>query len=124
MNNISWSNTLPMVIVVIVIMLIYNVLRRFIFDKLRVVKWSKWVVLAIAILLGLLNGYIGNKFNPTSLPYYVCLGVFIISIFTFFDLMGWGRKSYAPKANKKDDIVIRPKAKPNRVKNRNKDNNN
>lgn len=119
MSGFSWSIMLPVVILVVIIMGIYNVLKMFVFDKVRAVKWAKWVVLAIAILLGALNGYLGNKFGQTSWEYYVCMGVFVIALFTFFDLVGFNRRPASSKGSKKDDVVIRPKAKPNRVKNKN-----
>lgn len=119
MSGFSWSIMLPVIILVVIILGIYNVLKLFVFDKIRAVKWAKWVVLVITILLAALNGYLGNKFGQTSWQYYVCMGVFVIALFTFFDLIGFSRRRASSKYSKKDDVVIRPKAKPNRVKNKN-----
>ena len=121
MKGFSWNTMIPVIILIVILLAAYNMLKVFVFDKLRTVKWAKWVVLVITILLGALNGYAGNKFGETSWQYYICMGLFVIALFTFFDLLGFGRRSSSSKYNKKDDVVIRPKAKPNRVKNKDKD---
>lgn len=118
----DWKRMIPSIILIIILLGAYNLLKVFVFDKIRPIKWIKWVVLVLAVLLGALNGYAANTFGELSWQYYVCMGLFFMALFAFFDLLGFGRKSKYSKGNKKDnDVVIRPKAKPNRVKNKNKD---
>lgn len=118
----DWKTLIPTIILIIILLGAYNLLKMFVFDKIRPIKWIKWIALVIAVLLGGLNGYVSTKFGELSWQYYVCMGLFVIALFAFFDLLGFGKKSKYSKSTKKDDgVVIRPKAKPNRVKNRNKD---
>lgn len=112
----DWKTILPSIILIVVLLGVYNLLKIYVFDKMRTIKWVKWIVLALAVLLGLLNTYVLAKFGESSWQYYLCIGLFVISIFAFFDFLGFGRKSQYSKNNKRDDIVIKPKAKPNRVK--------
>ncbi|AGK98048.1 amino acid permease [Clostridium pasteurianum] len=122
MKGFSWNTMIPVIILIVILLAAYNMLKVFVFDKIRAVKWAKWVVLVITILLGALNAYAMNKFGETSWQYYICMGLFVIALFTFFDLLGFGKKRTDSKYNKKDDVVIRPKAKPNRVKDKSKNN--
>lgn len=119
MNLQSLSKMLPSIILIVIILGIYNVLKIYVFEKLRAVKWAKWAVLALTVLLAVLNGYIASKFGQSSWQYYFCMGLFVMGFFSFLDLLGFGRRSGKSTYNKKDDITIKPKAKPNRVKNKN-----
>jgi len=113
---------LEMVIFAIAILLIYNGLKYFIFDKIKV---NKWVILAIALIFLIAPSFLGV--DPKNVFWvYGSSGIFIILFLWFIDISGWNKRkttnntttsTYHKKGSKKD-IKIRPKAKPNRVKNK------
>ena len=100
---------LTFLLMLIIVLAAYAVCRKFIFNKIRI---NKWIPLVVAILLfvvqtlGLgLNQYIRST-----------LSIFAVLFFLWFmDIAQYG----GPKKKEKK-IVIKPKAKPNRVKNKNK----
>ena len=120
---------LSMVAFAIVVLVIYNVLKIYVLNK---VKINKWIVLVASLIL-----FMGPMLIWPTMPKYVANyivpGIFVILFLWFMDLSGFmkrnSRNSSKTKTNytntstkkdKKDDIVIRPKAKPNRVKNNKK----
>lgn len=113
---------LEMVVFAIVILLAYNALKHYVLDKLKV---NKWIILTIALIVLLVPNFLGvDQKNVFWL--YGPSGIFIILFLWFIDLSGWNKRktsnnistsSYYKKSNKKD-VKIRPKAKPNRVKNK------
>ncbi|WP_142413152.1 hypothetical protein [Hathewaya massiliensis] len=102
--------------------LIFSFLREFVFSK---IKLNKWIILGInvailiipAILKIPMDGLLGRTIFPT---------IYIIFFLWFLDAAGLfaaaeGKgKAYGDKKRKENDI-IKPKAKPNRVKNINKE---
>lgn len=119
----SWSKLiLEMLVFAIAILIIYNGLKYFILDKVKV---NRWIVIAIAIVFLVAPSFLGvDQKNP--LWVYGPSGIFIILFLWFIDLSGWSKRkaadnasinTYYKKGNKKD-IKIKPKAKPNRVKNK------
>lgn len=98
--------TILIFVAVCVIILVANILcKKFIFNKIRI---NKWIPLAIAIGLFIIQAFI-SKINI-----YVssALSIFVVLFFLWFmDIM----KTGGPKKKEKE-IVIKPKAKPNRVK--------
>jgi len=125
----AWVKTLlPMVVFAIVILVIYNLIKPYLLSK---VKINKWVLLGIALLSLFLPNIImaasGIDVQKYQFLVWIPSGVFIIFFLWFMDISGFGAKrnrtntttttSYSKKNNKKD-VVIRPKAKPNRVKNK------
>jgi len=104
----------------IVVLGIYTLLKKFVFDKIKI---NKWIVLVIAF-----TGFIAPPLVFPTLPVivtnYVIPGISAVLFLWFLDLCGFmnraqnkaAQATYKPKS-KKNDIVIKPKAKPNRVKN-------
>ena len=83
----------------------YLLCKEFIFGKVRI---SKWIPLSIAIILFIAQIFLGatNKYISSG------LSIFAVLFFLWFmDIMQTG----GPKKKEKQ-IVIKPKAKPNRVK--------
>lgn len=126
--KLSIGNLLSLFIIVAAIMIVYNVVvRKYILQRFKI---NKWVVLGLAIFMFIFTNvlavkykFVYSEFSVRELPYYICMGIFIMLFYTFFDLAGWSSSARMNSKNKsKDDIVIRPKAKPNRVKNRDKNN--
>ncbi|AGX42278.1 hypothetical protein [Clostridium saccharobutylicum] len=100
---------LSFILTLVIILGIYVLCRKFIFTKVRI---NKWIPLSIAIVL-----FIAQMFLPTNNVYvrYI-LPLFPVLFFLWFmDIMQTGKA----KKNEKQ-IIIKPKAKPNRVRNKNK----
>jgi hypothetical protein len=115
---------MEMVLFAVVILLVYNGLRYFLLDKIKV---NKWIVFAAAIIILIAPNLLGVKQNNIFWLYGPS-GLFIILFLWFVDLSGWNKKrskgsnttttNIYNKKNSKKEVKIRPKAKPNRVKNK------
>ena len=112
---------LSMLAFAIIVLVIYNVLKAYVLNK---VKISKWLVLGLALVCFVIPMFLWPTM-PTYVSRYVIPGITVVLFLWFMDLSGFLKKrnvsknttSSISKKDKKDDIVIRPKAKPNRVKN-------
>lgn len=86
--------------------------RKFVFSKVRI---NKWIPLVVAVVLFAVQLFL----KPTNGIVSMGLQLVILTAFMWFmDIQTTG----GPKAPEKK-IVIKPKAKPNRVKHLNKDGN-
>lgn len=99
------------------VLLIYNLLKPLVFEKIKV---NKWLILALAIIEFVVPVLVWPTM-PVIVEKYVIPGVFVLLFLWFMDLSGYIKKAQPAstsqyKKKKKDNIVIRPKAKPNRVK--------
>lgn len=100
---------LSFVIMLAVMIVAYSLCRKYVFTKVRV---NKWIPLAIAIILFIVQLTVGNTNKYLNMG----LSIFTVLFFLWFmDILQTG----GPKKKEKQ-IVIKPKAKPNRVKNRKK----
>jgi len=106
----------------IVVLVVYNVLKIYVLHKIKV---NKWVILGIAMVIFVVPMIIWPDM-PKYVANYIIPGIFVFLFLWFMDLSGFIKKknvsttnytSTKSKKDKKDDIVMRPKAKPNRVKN-------
>lgn len=107
----------------IIVLGIYKLLYKFVLSKFKI---NKWIVLAIAAVEFVAPPFLFPNM-PLIVSNYVIPGIFVILILWFADLIGF-MKRFEPKQEasyykyngkkKSDDIVIKPKAKPNRVKNK------
>lgn len=107
---------LRLVLFSFVVIVIYNVLKIYVLQRF---KPNKWLIfgLAIATLTG--PSIIRPGFN-TTIWGLIPSGIFVILFLWFFDL--FNEERYANKGQK-NNIKIKPKAKPNRIKDKeNKDN--
>ena len=111
----SWLYIIELIVLMIAIMIIYSYAKGLFLEKLKANKWSKWISGVISLLFFLLNNYIGLNFGVPSIQYNIGMAFTIFSLLVTFDLFGW-TKSKKRSIQKKDDIVIKPKAKPNRAK--------
>lgn len=124
--GLSIVSIIAMFAMVFVVMVLYNfVIKLYVLPKFKI---NKWVALAFGIIMFFATNVVGvalkfkyDQFSIKQIPYFICMALFILSFFMFFDLMGWSSGAKYEKKNGKKDIVIRPKAKPNRVKNRDND---
>ncbi|MCJ7689453.1 MAG: hypothetical protein MUO60_09060 [Clostridiaceae bacterium] len=106
----------------IIMLVVYYLLKTYVLFKIKV---NKWIVLAAAIVLFIVPILIWPDM-PEYVKSYLLPGIFVVLFLWFMDLSGYIKKrndsktNYTTIGNKKDnkkDVVIRPKAKPNRVKN-------
>jgi hypothetical protein len=114
-NMPAWLVTLLQIQVFSIgILVVYNLLRVHVLSKIKV---SRWIVLTAGLVVFIVPIFISAvmrvKLNPTLLN-YVQMPLFVFFFLWYMDLMGVGA-SRNLKSNK-NDIKIKPKAKPNRVK--------
>lgn len=124
-ETMQWFKLIiEMVLFAVVILVVYNGLKRYLLDKIKV---NKWIVFAVAIIILIAPSLLGANQNNIFWLYGPS-ALFIIFFLWFVDLSGWNKKrskgsntistsSYSKKSSKKD-VTIRPKAKPNRIKNK------
>lgn len=94
----------------VVVLAIFNLLKIFVLSKISI---NKWIVLGIAIVVFILP--IALRIQ-TTIASTVSSGLFVILLLWFMEIhQGTAKKKQENK------VTIRPKAKPNRVKNMNKD---
>jgi hypothetical protein len=121
---------LLMIVFAVIILIVYNILKVYVLNKINI---NKWIVLALGILVLFLPGILislGVKLPNNSFWQFIPSGIFIILFLWFMDLNGWMSKKTKSstsstytgygKKDKKKDVIIKPKAKPNRVKNKKK----
>ena len=106
------STVVLFVLMLAIILIAFSACRMYIFSKVRI---NKYIPLSIAIVLFAIQVFAGKSVN-VFVNYG--LSIFAVLFFLWFmDIIQTG----GPKKKEKQ-INIRPKAKPNRVKNRNNDN--
>lgn len=119
---------LQMLLFALIVLVVYNGLKRYVLAKIKINKWIVFAVaVAVLILPNILVGALKLNIQNNIFWVYGPSSVFIVLFLWFVDLSGWNRKgktstttpvtSFGKKKSKKD-VVIRPKAKPNRVKNK------
>lgn len=108
---------LKIVLYAAVLLVVYNVLKNYVLTKFNPNKWLIMVIgLVVFLVPTIISTSMGYKLDGTIWQ-LIQSGVFIILFLWFLDLAGYGASR---KYEKKDAIKIKPKAKPNRVKNRDK----
>ncbi len=104
-------SVLSFIVMLIVMLGAYALCRMYVFTKVRI---NKWIPLAIAIVLFIIQLTLGNTNKILNIGLSILTVLFLL---WFMEILQTG----GPKKKEKP-IVIRPKAKPNRVKNRKKNN--
>ncbi|WMJ82387.1 hypothetical protein RBU49_09105 [Clostridium sp. MB40-C1] len=108
---------LPMLALVIITIFIYNVLKIYVLENIKV---NKWIPLAAALVVLFVPQLIGYNLRNTYL-YYVQTCIFLIFFLWFMDIIGFTKSSSSNRnKNDKNSTIIRSKAKPERL-NKNKD---
>ena len=115
-GEFSMKSFLELMGFAIVVIIIYNLASKYVLPK---VKINKWILLTVAILVFVL----GSLYPLPAIWNLLPSGVFVILLLWFFDLQGWGarnrmEKRMEKKFAKKNAVIMKPKAKPNRVKNK------
>ncbi|WP_123052891.1 hypothetical protein [Clostridium sp. JN-1] len=113
--------TLQIVFFVFIFMVVYNQLKIHVLSKFYP---NKWIILAISIASFLLPPMIAAYFRynlANTVWQYLQSIVFIVFFLWFVDLnTGAIYNTSGKKSRGKKDVVIKPKPKPNRVKNNKK----
>ena len=99
------TTILLFLILLVVIVAVNLFCRKFIFNKVRI---NKWIPLAIAIVLFVVPIFFGVQ------NVYISSGISVFAVLFFLWYMDITQTG-GPKKKEKQ-IVIKPKAKPNRVK--------
>ena len=101
----------------IAVLVLYYILKPYLL-KLKI---NKWVLLGVAVAIFFVPLIIWPSM-PRAVANYVIPGIFVFLVLWFMDMSGFMRRKNTSTSNydsgksKKNDVVIRPKAKPNRVK--------
>lgn len=101
------GSILSFVIMLTITFLVYMFSKKYIFSKLNI---NKWIPLSISLILIILQYIIGIT-NP-----YISMGYSMLPIIFFLWFMDIQNGRNIKTTGKK--IIIKPKAKPNRVKNK------
>lgn len=104
---------LPMLIMIIIILAVYNVLKAYLLEN---VKINKWIVLTAGLAVTIVPTLIWPQIQKTFW-YYIQTAISLILFLWFMDLAGWSKRA---ASNNEKNTVIRSKAKPNRI-NKSKD---
>jgi hydrogenase-4 membrane subunit HyfE len=99
------STIISFIVMFAIIAAAYVLCRKFVFCKIRI---NKWIPLSIAIILLIAQIFLGQTNN------YISYGLSIFTVLFFLWFMDIAQTG-GPKKKEKQ-IVIKPKAKPNRVK--------
>lgn len=88
----------------------YSLLSRYVFNRVRI---NKWIILGASIISFIII-FLNVKFpyNYSETVNFILTAIFGILLLWFFDV----NKNGYPKVKKDKKVVIKPKAKPNRVK--------
>lgn len=112
----AWLTALLRVLVFsVVILVVFNLLKIYVLSKIKV---NKWIILIAGVIVFILPIFVtavmGIKLSPIILN-YIQMPLFVILFLWYMDVIGIGTTRNINR-NRKDDIKIKPKAKPNRVK--------
>ena len=108
-----FSTILQIVAIILLSLVGRNVIRIFFYEKLS--KVNKWVFIVIGVILVALP--IILKWHFKSFAFLLVMSLGIISLILFFDRLGILGDKLIAEEKEEEKKVIKPKAKPNRVKN-------
>lgn len=98
-----------------VIMVVYVLCKKYVFSRIHI---NKWIPLAIAVILFIIQIFLEyvEFLQPITKYATIVISIFTVIFFLWFmDIMQTGGAK-----KKGTQIVIKPKAKPNRVKKKDK----
>lgn len=114
-----WAKVgLQVLFFVVIFLVVYNQLKARVLSKLHP---NRWVILGVAVISFFLPTMIATYFKyplQDTVWQYVQSAVFIVFFLWFIDLKSGAiyKTNNRRDANGKNSVVIKPKAKPNRVK--------
>ena len=101
---------LSFLVMLVIIFAVYILSKKFIFSKVKINKWIPLSISVVLFIVQFIAQFLGLKNN------YISYGLSIFAVLFFLWFMDINQTG-GPKKKEKQ-IVIRPKAKPNRVKKR------
>ena len=107
----------------LVTIIIYNLLKVFVISKIKATLPIKIGAAVVTVGLLIASTLVSTKYKADSWQYYLGMAIVFLAIFITVDLfVGDKNKNKRLKSTGKSDTSMktRPKAKPNRVKNRKK----
>ncbi|SMC26040.1 hypothetical protein SAMN02745134_02688 [Clostridium acidisoli DSM 12555] len=111
---------LKVLVFAFIAIVIYNLLKKFVFSKFKPNLTVKIIATVISVILVVLSGYFSSRYSEQSWQYYIGTGIVILVILTTLDF--WvgdkNKKNIKSSSSKNDSFKPKPKAKPNRVKNK------
>ncbi|AND83942.1 hypothetical protein GTH52_08680 [Clostridium tyrobutyricum] len=112
-----WKNFIfQMIFIAIIFLVVYTLLKKYVFVKFHPNKIVLLVLAVIAFFVpSIANAFLKKSVNNSILQ-YVGSAIFIILFLWFLDIQNGSMN----KKGKRNDIKIRPKAKPNRARNNKK----
>jgi hypothetical protein len=112
----AWLNiVLQIIFFAIIFLVVYTQLKVRVLVKFHPNKWS---ILATAVMIFFVPTFIAAyyKYNLNTTPWqYLQSALFIIFFLWFMDLQNGAMYRIPVRKNIKNDVVIKPKAKPNRA---------
>jgi len=108
---LNWTNLLIVFALSIAIFILYSLANMYFLHKLKV---SKWLVLILGLVF-LFVGLIMPIYTENIVLQYLPTGFFVFLFLWYADLSGLSRIG-VPKDKNKNQPVIKPKAKPNKLK--------
>ena len=108
-----FSTILQIVAIIFLSVVGRNIIRIFFYEKLS--KINKWIFLAFGVIIVIIPFIAGWNFK--SFASLIVLSLGIISLILFFDRLGVLGDKLIAEEKEEEKKVIKPKAKPNRVKN-------
>lgn len=109
---------LKVLVFAFIAIVLYNILKRFIFSKFKPNLTVKIIATVISVILVILSGYFSSRYSEQSWQYYIGTGIVILVILTTLDFWVGDKNKKNIKSSKNDSFKPKPKAKPNRVKNK------
>lgn len=109
------SSILIFALMFVLILICFSLCRMYVFNKIRI---NKYIPLVVSIILFAIQLFAGKAIFTGKINMFANYGISILAVLSFLwfmDIMQTG----GPKKKEKQ-IQIRPKAKPNRVKKKDK----
>lgn len=116
MGGSFWKLIIILVVAMLLVSGAYNLLKKYVFSRFKPIKGLKWIMFVASLLSIVFDSFLGNKYGSTSVPYIAGMVLFMLCLVSTFDLFGLRGSENGKNNNNKKNIVIKPKAKPNRVK--------
>lgn len=107
----NWNNLLMVFALSIGIFVVYSIANLYFLSKIKI---NKWIVLVLGLVF-LFIGLIVPAYTDNMFLNYLPTGIFVFLFLWYADLSGLS-KIGVPKEKSQNTQVIKPKAKPNKLK--------
>jgi hypothetical protein len=97
---------------------LYNLLKIYVLSKFKPNLFVKIGATIVSVIMVLISSYLSTKYNAGSWQYYIGSAVVILVVLITVDFWIGDKRNVKNSSGKNDSFKPKPKAKPNRVKNR------